>query len=608
MCGIVVAVSDKNICDMLLNGLNQLEYRGYDSAGIALINGGIQRVRRIGRVADLSAALKAEPRSGNIGIAHTRWATHGAPDEANAHPHISNDRVVVVHNGIIENYEMLKQQQLAAGFSFESETDTEVIAHQIMLRLNKGGDLLTAVRDTLSELEGAYALSVLDAEHPESIVLARKGSPLIIGIGDDGNYAASDIQAMLSITREFIYLQNNDIARISRSDVTVFDSDLNVIERERCEVPASQQAVEMGGFDHFMQKEIHEQPRAVADTLEGRFLDDMVPEEIISADFSDVLDKVRAVEIVACGTSSHAGMVARYWFEELANIHCTVEIASEYRYRKQVINPDTLFVAISQSGETADTLAATHLAAQQGYLATLAICNVAESSLVRDTDHALMTHAGPEIGVASTKAFTTQLVSLLLLVILIGRHNGMSDEMLESLVAQLRNLPTRLEQALSLESEIKTLAQEYADKHHALFLGRGQHYPIAMEGALKMKEISYIHAEAYAAGELKHGPLALVDRDMPVVVVAPNDHLLEKLKSNLQEVQARGGKLYVFAETKTNLRSSDNVNIIQVDAQENTVAPIIFTIPLQLLAYHTALLKGTDIDKPRNLAKSVTVE
>lgn len=608
MCGIVVAVSDKNVCDMLLNGLSQLEYRGYDSAGIALINGGIQRVRRIGRVADLSAALKAEPRSGNIGIAHTRWATHGAPDEANAHPHISNDRVVIVHNGIIENYEMLKQQQLAAGFSFESETDTEVIAHQIMLHLHKGSDLLTAVRDTLNELEGAYALSVLDAEHPESIVLARKGSPLIIGIGDDGNCAASDIQAMLSVTREFIYLQNNDIARISRSDITVFDSDLNAIERERCKVPASQHAAEMGGFDHFMQKEIYEQPRAVADTLEGRFLDDMVPEEIIGAEFGDVLDKVRAVEIVACGTSSHAGMVARYWFEELANTHCTVEIASEYRYRKQVINPDTLFVAISQSGETADTLAATHLAARQGYLATLAICNVAESSLVRDTDCALMTHAGPEIGVASTKAFTTQLVSLLLLVILIGRHNGMSDAMLESLVAQLRNLPTRLEQALSLESEIKTLAQEYADKHHALFLGRGQHYPIAMEGALKMKEISYIHAEAYAAGELKHGPLALVDRDMPVVVVAPNDHLLEKLKSNLQEVQARGGKLYVFAETKTNLTSSDNVNIIRVDAQENTVAPIIFAIPLQLLAYHTALLKGTDIDKPRNLAKSVTVE
>lgn len=608
MCGIVAAIAGKDVCSILLNGLEQLEYRGYDSAGIALINGGIRRVRRLGRVAELHAAVDGSRCAGKVGIAHTRWATHGAPDEANAHPHISNDRVVIVHNGIIENFEALKRRQIAAGFSFESETDTEVIAHQIMFHLNRGGDLLTAVRDALHELEGAYALSVLDAEQPGAIVLARKGSPLVIGVGGDGNYAASDIQALLPVTREFIYLENGDIARIGRSDIAVFNGGLQPVERLAHKVPASQRAAELGGFDHFMQKEIHEQPRAVADTLEGRFVDDAVPEEVLGADAGRILSQIRAVEIVACGTSYHAGLVARHWFEELAGLRCVVEIASEYRYRRQVVTPGTLFVAVSQSGETADTLAALELARQCDYIATLAICNVAESSLVREADHTLMTHAGPEIGVASTKAFTTQLVALLLLVILAGRRHRMPEATAASVVAQLRNLPVRLEQVLSLEDEIKALASNYAGKHHALFLGRGQHHPIAMEGALKMKEISYIHAEAYAAGELKHGPLALVDGDMPVIAVAPNDHLLEKLKSNLQEVRARGGELHVFADSRTGLKARGNATIIEVDAPENAVAPIIFALPLQLLAYHTALLKGTDIDKPRNLAKSVTVE
>jgi len=565
-------------------------------------------------VAELQSALDADPCTGNAGVAHTRWATHGAPDEANAHPHISG-RIVIVHNGIIENYEALKKIQAERGFDFTSETDTEVIAHQIMWHLSRGGDLLRAVSLALKDLKGTYALGVIDVEQPGHIVLVRNGSPLVIGAGaDGGHYAASDVHALLQVTTDFIVLENGDIARIGRDGVRIFngeleDGELRPVERAPVATPLTPHAIELGEFDHFMQKEIHDQPCAVTDTLEGRLLHDTVPDEILGPGAAALLDAVKAVQIVACGTSYHAGLVARHWFEEFAGVPCRVEIASEFRYRRQVILPGTLFVAISQSGETADTLAALALAKRCDYLPSVAICNVPESSLVRESDRVLMTHAGPEIGVASTKAFTTQLVTLLLLAMLLGKRAGMEPAVRADLVAQLRNLPSRLEQALALEPRIRELAQQYADKHHVLFLGRGRHYPVAMEGALKMKEISYIHAEAYAAGELKHGPLALVDRGMPVVSVAPNDHLLAKLKSNLQEVRARGGVLHVFADSGAGFQSEgDSVVVIELNAPENAVAPIVFTLPLQILAYHTALLKGTDIDQPRNLAKSVTVE
>ena len=615
MCGIVAAIAGRDVSGILMEGLRRLEYRGYDSAGIALVNGGIRRVRKLGKVAELQGALDAEPRAGNAGVAHTRWATHGAPDEANAHPHVSGDRIVIVHNGIIENYEALKKTQIGQGFEFTSETDTEVIAHQIMLYLAREDDLLKAVSRALKDLKGTYALGVIDVEQPDHIVLVRNGSPLVIGAGSDGgNYAASDVQALLQVTSDFIVLENGDIARIGRDGIRIFNGeldggDLRPVEREPVATPLSPHAIELGEFDHFMQKEIHDQPCAITDTLEGRLLDDTVPDGILGPGAAALLDAVRAVQIVACGTSYHAGLVARYWFEEFAGVPCRVEIASEFRYRRQVILPGTLFVTISQSGETADTLAALALAKKCDYLSSVAICNVPESSLVRESDRVLMTHAGPEIGVASTKAFTTQLVTLLLLAMLLGKRAGMDRAVRADLVAQLRNLPSRLEQALELEPRIMELAKQYADKQHVLFLGRGRHYPVAMEGALKMKEISYIHAEAYAAGELKHGPLALVDRGMPIVSVAPNDHLLAKLKSNLQEVRARGGVLHVFADSGAGFESEDDsVVVIELNAPENAVAPIIFTLPLQILAYHTALLKGTDIDQPRNLAKSVTVE
>lgn len=614
MCGIVAAVAARDVSGVLMEGLRRLEYRGYDSAGVALVNGGIRRVRKLGKVAELQNALDADPCAGNTGVAHTRWATHGAPDEANAHPHISG-RIVIVHNGIIENYEALKKTQAGRGFQFTSETDTEVIAHQIMWHLSRGGELLQAVSRALKDLKGTYALGVIDVEQPDHIVLVRNGSPLVIGAGaDGGHYAASDVHALLQVTTDFIVLENGDIARIGRGGVRIFNGELEggelrPVERAPVATPLTPHAIELGEFDHFMQKEIHDQPCAVTDTLEGRLLDDTVPDEILGPGAAALLDAVKAVQIVACGTSYHAGLVARHWFEEFAGVPCRVEIASEFRYRRQVILPGTLFVAISQSGETADTLAALALAKKCDYLPSVAICNVPESSLVRESDRVLMTHAGPEIGVASTKAFTTQLVTLLLLAMLLGKRAGMEPAVRADLVAQLRNLPSRLEQALALEPRIRELARQYADKSHVLFLGRGRHYPVAMEGALKMKEISYIHAEAYAAGELKHGPLALVDRGMPVVSVAPNDHLLAKLKSNLQEVRARGGVLHVFADSGAGFKSEgDSVVVIELDAPENAVAPIVFTLPLQILAYHTALLKGTDIDQPRNLAKSVTVE
>lgn len=609
MCGIVGAISKRNVSDILLEGLKRLEYRGYDSAGMAVLNKGLlERIRRPGKVAELGDALESSKLSGIVGIAHTRWATHGVPSEYNAHPHICNGRVAIVHNGIIENYQELREMQSKAGFKFTSDTDTEVIAHQIVLYLEKGDSLFFAVQNTVKDLKGAYALGVIDRTDENRIIAARSGSPLVIGVGEEENFIASDVHALLKETQKFIYLENGDIAEITCDKISIFDSNGEFAEREIKSSKQSSEAAEKGEYAHYMLKEIYEQPRAIADTLEGRILNGRVMDEILGPKAKSILDKTQAIQIIACGTSYHAGLVAKYWFEEIAGIHCHVEVASEFRYRKHVVRPGTLFVTISQSGETADSLAALIQASSENYVGSLVICNVPESSLVRESDLALMTHAGPEIGVASTKAFTTQLVALMMLVILVGRRNGLHPEMEKILVEQLLNLPVRVNKALSLDGPIKELANLYKDKNHALFLGRGSHHPIAMEGALKLKEISYIHAESYAAGELKHGPIALVDSDMPVITVAPNNELLEKLKSNIEEVRARGGELHVFADAGCAFETGDIDQLIELDAPENAVAPIIFTIPLQLLSYHVAVLKGTDVDQPRNLAKSVTVE
>ena len=610
MCGIVGAIAQRNVTPILIEGLKRLEYRGYDSAGIAVVNEtGLNRVRKPGKVSELETALSAVPVHGAVGIAHTRWATHGEPSESNAHPHVCNGRVAIVHNGIIENHTTLKQSQLKAGFQFTSATDTEVIAHQIVYYLEQGNDLVESVIQTVRDLEGAYAIAVIDKEEPERLVAARKGSPLVIGVGIGEHFLASDVQALLPVTQRFIYLENGDIADLHRESLAFYNLKEEVISRPIKKVALSAGATERGAFRHFMLKEIYEQPRAIADTLSGRLYNGNVPDGILGPDATQILDSVNAVQIVACGTSYHAGLIAKYWFEGLADIPCHVEIASEFRYRKHVIVPGTLFVSVSQSGETADTLAALLLAKQQNaYCGSLTICNVPESSLVRESDLRLMTHAGAEIGVASTKAFTTQLVALMLLVLIIGRRYKM-DEFVESLVIQqLRRLPQQIEHVLSMDAKIEAWAEHYVDKQHALFLGRGSHYPVAMEGALKLKEISYIHAEAYAAGELKHGPLALVDNEMPVIAVAPNNELLEKLKSNLEEVRSRGGELYVFADVNTGIDKAPNVHVLNIAPTDDAIAPIIFTIPLQMLAYHTAVLKGTDVDQPRNLAKSVTVE
>lgn len=609
MCGIVGAISKRDVSGILLEGLRRLEYRGYDSAGMAVLNKGLlERIRRPGKVAELSDALEQSNLSGIVGIAHTRWATHGVPSEYNAHPHISNGRVAIVHNGIIENYQELREMQSKVGFKFTSDTDTEVIAHQIVLYLDEGDSLFFAVQNTVKDLKGAYALGVIDRTDENRIIAARSGSPLVIGIGENENFIASDVHALLKETQKFIYLENGDIAEITRDKISIFDLNGEFVEREIRLSKQSAEATEKGEYAHYMLKEIYEQPRAIADTLEGRALNGRVLDEILGPKAKEILDKAQAIQIIACGTSYHAGLVAKYWFEEIAGIHCHVEVASEFRYRKHVVRPGTLFVTISQSGETADSLAALLQASSENYVGSLVVCNVAESSLVRESDLVLMTHAGPEIGVASTKAFTTQLVALMMLVILVGRRNGLYPEMEKILVEQLLNLPVRINKALSLDKPIKELAKLYKDKHHALFLGRGSYHPIAMEGALKLKEISYIHAEAYAAGELKHGPIALVDSDMPVITVAPNNELLEKLKSNIEEVRARGGELHVFADAGCAFEAEEGVQLIELDAPENAVAPIIFTIPLQLLSYHVAVLKGTDVDQPRNLAKSVTVE
>ncbi|MEJ2060053.1 MAG: glutamine--fructose-6-phosphate transaminase (isomerizing) [Gammaproteobacteria bacterium] len=608
MCGIVGGVAQRDVAPILLEGLRRLEYRGYDSAGMAVLHDAeLERLRRVGKVAQLADALQRQPLNGMLGIAHTRWATHGQPSEQNAHPHICNKHIAVVHNGIIENHEALREGQRKEGFRFTSETDTEVVAHQIEHHLQHGSDLLDAVRKTIGEIQGAYAIGVISADEPHRLVAAREGSPLVIGIGIGEHFIASDVQALLPVTQRFVYLENGDVADLRPDGMTIYDRSGQIVERPVYESALSATAAERGNYRHFMLKEIHEQSQAIADTLESRIVGGRVPAEILGPRAGELIDQVKAVQIVACGTSYHAGLIAKYWLETLTDLPCQVEVASEYRYRRHVVAPGTLFVTISQSGETADTLAALQAAKSAGYVASLAICNVPESSLVRASDLVLMTHAGPELGVASTKAFTTQLVALLLFVIAGGRAHGMTQDTEKALIGELEHLPAQIEDVLKREPEIEAWAQAFANLHHALYLGRGIEFPIAMEGALKLKEISYIHAEAYPAGELKHGPLALVDEEMPVIAVAPNDSLLEKLLSNLQEVRARGGKLFVFTSGKP-LRAEADVQTLELGDVGEWTAPIVFSVPLQLLAYHVAVLKGTDVDQPRNLAKSVTVE
>jgi len=607
MCGIVAAAAGKNIVPVLVEGLKKLEYRGYDSAGLAVIGqGAIERVRSTGRVAELEAASTGT--SAVTGIAHTRWATHGIPSERNAHPHVSGS-IAVVHNGIIENYESLRHELTAKGYVFTSDTDTESIAHLVQETLKSEPDLFTAVRIACRRLVGAFAIAVIDHRQPGKVVVAREGSPLLLGVSETGNYAASDASALLQVTRNMVYLENGDIAELTPTAVSITRLDGTAVERPVHVSQLSAAAVELGTYQHYMQKEIFEQPEALANTLEIVGGSKSIQPGIFGAEAGNLLDDVDSILILACGTSSHSGYTARYWLEAIAGVPCNVEIASEYRYRTSVANPRQLIVAISQSGETADTLAALRHAKSLGQLKTLAICNVPESAIVRECALRFITRAGPEIGVASTKAFTTQLAALFVLTLVMAKiKQRLNPEQEAAYIDQLRHLPVAVNKVLELEGEIKTWAQRFADKHHALFLGRGRHYPIAMEGALKLKEISYIHAEAYPAGELKHGPLALVDTDMPVISIAPNDQLLDKLKSNLKEVQARGGELYVFADADSEIPESEGVHILRLPEHYGELSPILHVIPLQLLSYHAALVKGTDVDKPRNLAKSVTVE
>ncbi len=609
MCGIVGAVAQRNVVPILVEGLRRLEYRGYDSAGVAVLqHGELRRRRKQGKVVELEEALEQDPIEGKIGIAHTRWATHGVPSEKNAHPHICKGTVALVHNGIIENHEALRCEQSSTGHDFTSETDTEVVVHAVYDQLQSTGSLVEAVQTALKQLEGAYALGVICTSHPDTLVACRRGSPLVVGLGIGEFFIASDIAALLPVTQRFIFLEEGDIAEITPKGVRIFDERGHEVERPVKESEVHLDSVERGEYRHYMLKEIFEQPRAIAETLEGRFNGLKLLENAFGTRAAEVFDQVRAVQILACGTSYHAGLVARYWLESLAGVPCNVEVASEYRYRHPVLLPDTLVVTISQSGETADTLAALQEAKRLGAKHSLSICNVMESSLVRESDLVLLTRAGPEIGVASTKAFTTQLVALMMLVIALGRRHAMDRVTEKSIASQLFSLPARVEDVLELNDQIRAFSEHFADKQHALFLGRGSHYPIAMEGALKLKEISYIHAEAYPAGELKHGPLALVDAEMPVIAVAPNNSLLEKLKSNLQEVKARGGELIVFADETLDVTPEENTHVLTVTLTENEMSPVIFTVPLQLLAYHVAVIKGTDVDQPRNLAKSVTVE
>ncbi len=607
MCGIVAAAAGNNIVPALVEGLKKLEYRGYDSAGLAVLTaGGIERIRSVGRVAELEAA--SANTQAVTGIAHTRWATHGVPSERNAHPHVSGT-IAVVHNGIIENYESLRTELSAQGYAFTSDTDTESIAHLIQSTLKTETDLFTAVRLACQRLVGAYAIAVIDHTQPGKVVVDREGSPLLLGVSDTGNYAASDASALLQVTRNMVYLENGDIAELTAAGASICRLDGTPVERPVHVSQLSAAAVELGNYQHYMQKEIFEQPEALANTLEIVGGSKSIQPGIFGAEASRLLADVDAILILACGTSSHSGYTARYWLEAIAGVPCNVEIASEYRYRTSVANPRQLIVAISQSGETADTLAALRHAKSLGQTRTLAICNVPESAIVRECALRFITRAGPEIGVASTKAFTTQLAALFVLTLVMAKvKNRLSSEQEAAFIDQLRHLPVAVNKVLELEDEIKAWAQRFADKQHALFLGRGRHYPIALEGALKLKEISYIHAEAYPSGELKHGPLALVDRNMPVISIAPNDLLLDKLKSNLKEVQARGGELYVFADTDSEIQESEGVHILRLPEHYGELSPILHVVPLQLLSYHAALVKGTDVDKPRNLAKSVTVE
>jgi glucosamine--fructose-6-phosphate aminotransferase (isomerizing) len=609
MCGIVGAISHRNVVPILLEGLRKLEYRGYDSAGLAVVNGSLERLRSVGRVASLAEMARQSKAAGQLGIAHTRWATHGAPTERNAHPHISSEGLAVVHNGIIENHESIRVRLTGLGYTFASDTDTEVVAHLIHHYFKQSGDLLVATYDATRELVGAYAIAVVSEQNPHEFVVARHGAPLLLGLGEGETFAASDASALLQVTRRIVYLEEGDVVSLTTDGYRILDANGTQVERAVHESSLSADAVELGPYRHYMQKEIYEQPGAVAATLEMVVGASSIVPQLFGADAEEVLRDVDRVLILACGTSYHAGLVTRYWIEAIAQLPCDVEIASEYRYRDSVPDPKALVITISQSGETADTIAALQHAKSLGQQKTLAICNVAESTLIRQARLRFLTRAGPEIGVASTKAFTTQLAALFLLTLVLAKLRGRMDaEVEKEYLTALRHLPTALGHVLELETAITSWAEAFSPKQHALFLGRGMHYPIALEGALKLKEISYIHAEAYPAGELKHGPLALVDRDMPVVAIAPNDTLLEKLKSNLQEVKARGGELYVFADADSQFQESEGVHVIRLPENHGALSPILHVVPLQLLAYHAALVRGTDVDKPRNLAKSVTVE
>jgi glucosamine--fructose-6-phosphate aminotransferase (isomerizing) len=610
MCGIVGAVSERDVQGILLEGLRRLEYRGYDSAGMAVIgeDHSVQRAREVGKVAALGDAIKANPLVGHLGIAHTRWATHGEPSQINAHPHMSGERLAIVHNGIIENYQELREELRADGFEFASQTDTEVVAHLIEKNYRALGNLHDSVRTAIARLRGAYALAVVHADEPDHMVVCREGSPLVIGVGIGENFIASDQLALLPVTDRFMFLEEGDIADIRKDAITILDREGQSVEREVTRFEHGTDSADKGEYRHFMLKEIYEQPKVIKATMEGRVTKTRVLEQALGTEAANLLENVRHVQIIACGTSYHAGMVARYWIEELAGVACSVEVASEFRYRKHVIQKDTLFLCISQSGETADTLAALRQAKKAGFRAAMAICNVPGSSLVRESDLVIMTQAGPEIGVASTKAFTTQLTALLIFTLALARHNGLPEEQEAEIVEALHLVPGQVNDVLALDGEIAEMSKAFMDKNHSLFLGRGSQFPVALEGALKLKEISYIHAEAYPAGELKHGPLALVDSEMPVVTVAPNNDLVEKLKSNLEEVRARGGELFVFADKKADVKAEEGLHVMQIPSVHPITAPIVYTVPLQLLSYHVAVLKGTDVDQPRNLAKSVTVE
>ena len=610
MCGIVGAVAQRDVTPILLEGLKRLEYRGYDSAGIAVLDKSakLQRVRVAGKIKDLEQAINRTQLLGQTGIAHTRWATHGKPTIENAHPHICRDQIALVHNGIIENHEKLREQQKDLGYEFTSDTDSEVVVNQIYHYLEKDGDLLSAVVKTIAILKGAYALGVINRGEPDRIIATRSGSPLVIGVGIGEHFIASDVFALLPVTRQFIFLEEGDIADIRRDSLSIYDKNQNRVQRPVRLSELGSDVADKAGFRHYMLKEIFEQPTAIANTLEGRLDKGLIVEDAFGHAASNILDTVDAIQIVACGTSYHAGLVAKYWAEDIAHIPCQVEVASEFRYRDIFVPKNTLFVTISQSGETADTLAALKKAKESGFVSTLAICNVAESSMTRESELVFLTRAGAEIGVASTKAFTTQLVSLLLLILTLARRHGMEPEIEKEIISQLEGLPEKINSVLELNEQIMDLANQFASKNHALYLGRGTMLPVAMEGALKLKEISYIHAEAYPAGELKHGPLALVDDEMPVIAVAPNNALLEKLKSNLHEVRARGGKLYVITDTSAGIVSDVDIELLKISPVNEYMSPMVYTVPLQLLSYHIAVLKGADVDQPRNLAKSVTVE